>query len=215
LVNGVSITFEHVQSTFKFGYLNPSFINNKDDLTETFTTDNLYNFASYSIIMKNVVILFFALTVSLSALAQTKKEGVHIYNPQANAQADIDAAVAKAKKENKHVLVQVGGNWCIWCIRFHNLLDSVPELKTYLNKNYEMVLLNWSPENKNEAILKKFKYPGRFGFPVFLVLDGDGQLIHTQNSAYLEEGKGHSPKKIMDFLKNWNYAALLPENNKR
>lgn len=164
--------------------------------------------------MKKLIILFFALVVNVSVFAQTKKEAVHIYNPNADAQADINAAVAKAKKEKKHVLVQVGGNWCIWCIRFHHLVDSVPELKDYLNKNYETVMLNWSPENKNEAILKKFSYPGRFGFPVFLVLDGDGKLIHTQNSAYLEEGKGHSPKKILEFLKNWNYGALLPENNK-
>lgn len=164
--------------------------------------------------MKKLIILFFALVVNVSVFAQTKKEAVHIYNPNADAQADINAAVAKAKKEKKHVLVQVGGNWCIWCIRFHDLVDSVPALKDYLNKNYETVMLNWSPENKNEAILKKFSFPGRFGFPVFLVLDGDGKLIHTQNSAYLEEGKGHSPKKILEFLKNWNYGALLPENNK-
>ncbi|MDQ7948563.1 MAG: thioredoxin family protein [Pedobacter sp.] len=164
--------------------------------------------------MKKIIMLAFALTFSSFAFAQTKKEAVHIYNPQANAQADINAAVAKAKAAKKHVFVQVGGNWCIWCIRFHDLVDSVPELKNYLNTNYEVVLLNWSPENKNEAILKKFNYPGRFGFPVFLILDGDGKLIHTQNSAYLEEGKGHSPKKILDFLKNWTYAAMLPEHNK-
>ena len=164
--------------------------------------------------MKKLFPILFLLFLSVTAFSQAKKEAVHIYNPQANAQADINAAVAKAKQSNKHVLVQVGGNWCIWCIRFHDLIDSVPERKTYLNANYETVMLNWSPENKNAEILKKYSYPGRFGFPVFLVLDGTGKLIHTQNSAYLEEGKGHSPKKIMEFLKNWNYAALLPENNK-
>src|SRR3982750_2616518 len=105
-----------------------------------------------------IFVLFLALFINATAFGQTKKEAVHLYNPQANAQADINAAVAKAKKENKHVLVQVGGNWCIWCIRFHDLVDSVPALKEYLHNNYETVMLNYSPENKNEAILKKFKY---------------------------------------------------------
>lgn len=164
--------------------------------------------------MKKLIPMLFVLFIGTAVFAQTKKDPVNIYNPKANAEADINAAVAKSKQTKKHVFIQVGGNWCIWCIRFHDLVDSIPELKNYLHNNYETVLLNWSPENKNEAILKKFNYPGRFGFPVFLILDGDGKLIHTQNSAYLEEGKGHSPKKILEFLKNWTYGAMLPENNK-
>jgi thioredoxin-related protein len=135
---------------------------------------------------------------------------VKIYNPSANAQADIDAAVAKAKKANKHVFVQVGGNWCVWCLRFHQLVNDTPELKQYLNNHFETVLVNYSPENKNEEVLKKLKNPGRFGFPVFLILDGNGEVIHIQNSAYLEQGKGHSVKLITDFLKNWTYSAVNP-----
>ncbi|RZK56384.1 MAG: thioredoxin family protein [Pedobacter sp.] len=164
--------------------------------------------------MKKLIILFSAILLSTASFAQDKKPAVTIYNPKANAQADIDAAVKKAKQEKKHVFIQIGGNWCVWCIRFHDLVNATPDLKSYLNSNYETVLVNWSPENKNEAVLKKLGYPGRFGFPVFLILDGDGKLIHTQNSAYLEEGGGHSVKKVTDFLKNWNYGALLPENNK-
>ena len=165
--------------------------------------------------MKKLALFLFAfVAISISSFAQDAKEAVKIYNPAANAQADLDAAVAKAKKEGKHVFVQVGGNWCSWCIAFHHLVDNTPELKKLLNDNYETVLINYSKENKNEAVLAKLQYPGRFGFPVFLILDGNGKLLHTQNSAYLEEGKGHSVKKVTEFLKNWNVAALKPENNK-
>lgn len=165
--------------------------------------------------MKKLALLLFAfVTISASTFAQETKEAVKIYNPAANAQADLDAAIVKAKKEGKHVFVQVGGNWCSWCIAFHKLVDNTPELKKLLNDNYETVLINYSKENKNEAVLAKLQYPGRFGFPVFLILDGDGKLLHTQNSAYLEEGKGHSVKKVTEFLKSWNVAALKPENNK-
>lgn len=170
--------------------------------------------------MKKLALILLAFTaISTATFAQTaketvKKEAVKIYNPEANAQADIDAAVAKAKKEGKHVFIQVGGNWCSWCIAFHDLVNATPELKKVLDDNYETVLVNYSKENKNEAVLAKLNYPGRFGFPVFLILDGDGKLLHTQNSAYLEEGHGHSVKKVTEFLKNWNVAALKPENNK-
>ena len=169
-----------------------------------------------SIIYKMKRLLFFLIAMSfgLSSFAQTSNEGVKIYNPKANAQADINAAASKAKKENKHVFVQVGGNWCVWCIRFHNLVEETPDLKNYLAANFETVLVNYSPENKNEAVLKKLKNPGRFGFPVFLILDGNGEVIHIQNSAYLEEGKGHSVKLITDFLKNWTYKAVNPTTAK-
>ena len=44
-------------------------------------------------------------------LAYTKE----IYDPSADAMADISRAVTIAKKSNKHVFVKVGGNWCGWC----------------------------------------------------------------------------------------------------
>ncbi|RZL19500.1 MAG: DUF255 domain-containing protein, partial [Pedobacter sp.] len=61
--------------------------------------------------------------------AQQKKETVKIYNPSADARADLDAAIAKAKKDNKQVFVQIGGNWCSWCIAFHHMIDSTAVLK--------------------------------------------------------------------------------------
>ena len=168
-----------------------------------------------------ILVLFSFLTISGVALAQGKKDfqaqsapTVAIYNTKANAKADLDAAAAKAKKAGKHVFVQVGGNWCSWCIAFHKLVDTTPELKDYLNNNYETVLINYSPENKNADVMASLGYPGRFGFPVFVILDANGKMLHIQNSAYLEEGKGHSVKKVMDFLKGWTVAAVKPENNK-
>jgi len=165
--------------------------------------------------MKLSFLLLTLLAISTASFAQTqkteeKKSEIKLYDPAANAKADISAAVSRAKKSQKHVFIQVGGNWCSWCIAFHHLVDNTPELKDYLHKNYEVVLLNYSKENKNEAILASLSHPERFGFPVFVILDGNGKLLHTENSGYLEEGKGHNPKKVMDFLQNWTYAALDP-----
>jgi thioredoxin-related protein len=171
--------------------------------------------------MKLSLILLATLAISTSTFAQTKKakavkevvktkEEVKIYNPGADAKADITAAVAKAKKEKKNVFIQVGGNWCSWCIAFHHLVDNTPALKTYLNDHYEVVLVNYSKENKNDAIMASLGYPGRFGYPVFVILDGDGAILHIQNSGYLEEGKGHSVKKVTEFLQGWTYEAIDP-----
>jgi thioredoxin-related protein len=170
--------------------------------------------------MKTIFILLAAVFISTAAFSQAAKEGVHIYNPEANALADLKAASEKALKENKHVLVQVGGNWCVWCIAFHNLVESTPELKQYIDNNFETVLVNYDTQHKNEAAMKYLGYPGRFGYPVFVVLDGKGKVLHIENSSYLEteeiaaNGKkkvGHDVKKITSFLKGWTVAAVNPE----
>ena len=153
-----------------------------------------------------------------SGFAQEKKTfepvRVNIYNPKADAKADISNAVAKAKKSGKHVFIQVGGNWCGWCISFHKLVEATPDLKKYLNDNYETVLLNFSPENKNADVMANLGYPGRFGYPVFVILNGDGKVLHIQNSAYLEEGERHSVNKVKEFLQGWTAAAITAEANK-
>lgn len=161
--------------------------------------------------MRYLGILVTAILISFSSVAQ-QEEKPHIYNPEANAEQQIKTAVAEAAKENKHVLVQIGGNWCIWCVRFHNLVNSNDTLKQLVNDNYVVVYLNYSKENKNEKMLAKLGYPQRFGFPVFVVLDKKGNRIHTQNSGYLEEGKGHSKGKVAEFLKQWSPSALDPKN---
>ncbi len=40
------------------------------------------------------------------------------YNETENAEAKIAELIKKAKKEHKNVMIQAGGNWCIWCLRF-------------------------------------------------------------------------------------------------
>jgi hypothetical protein len=67
-------------------------------------------------------------------------------------------------------------------------------------------------ENKNKEVFEQYGFAERFGFPVFIILDGDGNRIHTQNSVYLEEGKGYNKTKILNFLNDWTPAALNPKN---
>lgn len=137
-----------------------------------------------------------------------------LYNPAEDADRAIAAAVAEAKASGKHVMIQVGGNWCIWCARFSEFTTADEDIHAYIKNNYVVYHLNYSPENKNKDVLAKYGYPQRFGFPVFLILDGDGKLLHTENSAYLEEGKGYSKLKVIEFLKNWAKAAFDPAQYK-
>ncbi len=149
----------------------------------------------------------------MCAFSQDMKK-FNLYKPEENAEKAIAAAVKEAKKEGKHVFVQAGGNWCVWCARFNDFVTKDLSLDSMIQKNFVVYHLNYSKENYNKDILAKYGYPQRFGFPVFLVLDGKGNLLHTQNSAYLEESKGYSREKVMEFFSHWTTAALDPANYK-
>jgi thioredoxin-related protein len=136
------------------------------------------------------------------------QEPVKIYNPSADAKAELSAAVSQAKTENKQVLIQVGGNWCSWCIRLHAFFQSNARVDSLLKADYVFMLINYSPENKNPELLASLGHPKRFGFPVLLVVDQNGQRIHTQDTGYLELDKGYDPEKVTRFLENWSVSAV-------
>jgi hypothetical protein len=75
--------------------------------------------------------------------------------------------------------------------------------------------VNYSKENKNPKAMQILDYPQRFGFPVLVILDGEGKRIHTQNTLYIEEGRSYNEKEILDFLRAWNREAIDPENYKQ
>lgn len=135
-------------------------------------------------------------------------DSTKLYNPAANVSKDVAAALAKAKKEKKNVLIQVGGNWCVWCYRFNSFILTDSILKKLVSDNFVFYHLNYSPENKNLDYLKKLGYPQRFGFPVLVVLDADGKQLHTQDSGLLEKGNGYDEAKVKSFLRNWAPGAF-------
>ncbi|MET0636487.1 MAG: thioredoxin family protein [Chitinophagaceae bacterium] len=163
--------------------------------------------------MKSFFIAAFLLTSVLSASSQDLKK-FKLYDPAADAAAGIEAAITQARQSGKNVLIQVGGNWCIWCARFVEFVKADKKIDSLQDASYVVYHLNYSPENYNKDLLKKYQYPQRFGFPVFLVLDKNGALLHTQNSAYLEEGKGYSRDKVIDFFRDWSPRALDPATYK-
>lgn len=165
--------------------------------------------------MKKLLFLI-VLFVGINLQAQTSPQKATLYHPEDNAQQKIEEAVSLAQKEHKFVVLQVGGNWCIWCLRFNDFVQNNPTVKKLFNDNFVVYHLNYSKENKNEKTLATLGYPQRFGFPVFVILNEKGERIHTQQSDFLEDGKeGYDEKTVVQVFKNWTPAALNPENYKK
>ena len=97
-----------------------------------------------------------------------------LYNLAANVAQDVVLALQKAKAENKHVLLKIGGYWCVWSYRFDAFVNGDSRLRTALQEDYIAYHLKNCLENKNFAYLQKLGYRHRFDFPVPVVLDAGG-----------------------------------------
>jgi thioredoxin-related protein len=161
---------------------------------------------------KKLLLLISMVLLTVGAVHAT--DSTKLYDPYANVAKDVAAALVKAKKEKKHVLLQIGGNWCVWCYKFNAFVMTDSSLKHLVENNYVVYHLNYSKENKNLDYMKKLGFPQRFGFPVLVVLDADGNRLHTQNSAYLEKDRGYDYDKVKSFFADWAPAALLESRYK-
>ena len=163
---------------------------------------------------QNFFIINLFLFFSVVSISQDMKK-FSLYKPDEKAETEITTAVSEAKKSGKQVLIQIGGNWCIWCARFHEFVTKDAQLDSLMNANYVVYHLNYSKENNNAKLLTKYNFPQRFGFPVFLILDGEGKLLHTQNSWYLEDGKtSYEREKVKSFFTEWSKRSLDPSQYK-
>ena len=148
-----------------------------------------------------IITIFLLLQLAYSA---------EIYNPSADAMADIISAISLAKETDRHVFVKVGGNWCGWCKMYAKFTGADKDIMRVMEDEYVFLLVNWSTENKNPDAMSYLGNPQRFGFPVFVIIDRDGNVLHIQDSALLEMGEGYSKKHVMRFLSAWTVDAVDP-----
>jgi protein disulfide-isomerase len=105
---------------------------------------------------------------------------------------DLPQALAKAKAENKTVLVDfTGSDWCSWCIKLKKEVFQQDAFEEFAKKNLVLVEIDF-PHNKaqsarlqqtNKALAKQYSIEG---FPTVLVFDSQGKQVGKL--GYMEGG---------------------------
>lgn len=175
--------------------------------------------------MRTLALALFIAAATTAADAQGALK--RVYDETIDPMTQIDEALAKASESGKYVVCQVGGNWCPWCLRFADFAEKDTAVSKAIADDFVFIHVNYDPRkasaatttaggaNKTAAMMKRLGNPARFGFPVFVVLDERGNVLHTQDSSFLEEGNGYSEKKVLRFLKNWTPKAVNPTDGNR
>ncbi len=123
------------------------------------------------------------------------------FDPTRDAAKDVAMAVSLAKAQGKHVIVDVGGEWCSWCHLLDGFIAADTDVKAVLDKSYVWVKVNYSPENQNKVVLGQ--WPAAKGYPHLFVLDKQGALVASQNTGELEAGKGYDKTKVLAVLRRF------------
>jgi thiol:disulfide interchange protein len=154
------------------------------------------------LMIRLISLLTLCLTVSAVLASAPPTDKPPIYNESADAKVDVAAAVARAKQENKRVLLDIGANWCGWCYLLHDVFDKDKQVHPIINAEYEVVMIDMGRTGKNSALLATYGIEPK-GYPYLAVLDADNKLVTQQETGALEDGPKHDPAKVAAFLNKW------------
>ncbi|HRI02496.1 MAG TPA: thioredoxin family protein [Pyrinomonadaceae bacterium] len=124
------------------------------------------------------------------------------FDPKRDPKLDLATAILTASKSGKRIILDVGGEWCGWCIHMDKFLFSNKALDKLRKNNFVWIKINMSPENENLAFLSE--YPEIKGYPHLFVLDESGTLLHSQDTVALEKDETYNLAKFTEFLKLWS-----------
>ena len=148
-------------------------------------------------------ILMLSLFLTLSSLASAADGPAYgqWYDPARDPVADFKAAAGDAARQDKLVLMILGGDWCSWCHRLDKFISSRPELDKRLHEQFVVMKVNFSEDNENEAFISAL--PEFLGYPHFFIAGADQTIIGAQNTGLLEDGESYSQEAIEAFLTEW------------
>jgi thioredoxin-related protein len=123
------------------------------------------------------------------------------YDPKRDAAQDLQNAIKEAERTHKHILLEVGGEWCSWCHTLDKFFQANVGLLELREKNFVTVKINFSEQNKNTEVLSR--YPPINGYPHIFFLDSHGKLLQSQDTGLLESGKSYNLERLTTVLNKW------------
>ena len=147
-----------------------------------------------------IPLIILAPKISFSQEVKKPVYNKYLFNPSANAKQELANALAEAKQTHRHVLAVIGGDWSYWSREFWAYIIKHHSWDT----TYELVFINFSPANRNEAILNELKAPRDRGYPILIVLDENGKnLITTDTDDLKHSSKSYDADSLLHFSEKW------------
>jgi thioredoxin-related protein len=136
-------------------------------------------------------------------LPQPAAPNVALYSDPHEAESELKAALARAAKEHKRVILVFGGNWCYDC----HVLDTTFHSKEFaplVDANFVVIHINIGEEgNDNHDVAARFGVALDKGVPSLGVLDPDGTVVYAQKNGEFEATEKIGAADVRAFLEKW------------
>ncbi len=145
-------------------------------------------------------LLFFLLPLNLNASPALPAYS-QSYDPARDPFADGRAAIKLAQESNRRVLIEVGGNWCGWCLQLDKFLNENQQISEQLHRHFVVLKVNVSDTNNNAEFMAGFPKP--LGYPHIYIAETNGQIILSKDTAQLLENARYSVQRFQQFIDKW------------
>ena len=127
-------------------------------------------------------------------------EDVHLpYDESANAEIDLANAIAEANNKNKHILIEMGANWCPDCRTLGRYFQRA-DIKAWLDERFVVVAVDVGEWDKNLEIAERYGNPISEGIPSLVVLDSKGVMQFATLAGELASARKISGDDLIEWL---------------
>jgi hypothetical protein len=137
-------------------------------------------------------------SVQSPAAKSAGSDQVPIFDPKSDGSIQVTAALKRATREHKQVLVEFGTEKCDSCYRLHDLFTKNSALSDTL-KNVVLVSLDFAA---NQKLASQFVQDGRpLNAPVLAILNQDGKVLKYERADEIDDGRKFDLAKVKAFLR--------------
>ncbi len=157
--------------------------------------------------MKKLILpLCFALMAGTATAdnAATRKP----YNENADAKAEVQAALQTAKSEGKAALIVFGGNWCGDC-KVLDMEMHQGDLAKLVNEKLVVVKVDVGRFDKNLDVVNRYGKIIKKGVPSVVLLRADGSVAYQTDGGELADARKMGRDGITTF-----FSAMLEKVKK-
>ena len=141
------------------------------------------------------------------------------FDPDADADAAVDAALARAKAQDKLLLVKMGGNWCPDC-RVLSGMMAVDGIDALLDARFEVVKVDvgrpvadeaggsFAGYEKNRQVAERFGQGDFEGVPTLLIVTPEGEVLNADQPSIFRNARDRDPQDLADYLYRYASADL-------
>jgi thioredoxin-related protein len=120
------------------------------------------------------------------------------YDPSRDPKRDLADSIALAKRDGRHIVLLVGGDWCPWCRKLASFIEDNAAVSALLTRDYVIMKVNVSDETSNTGFLNP--YPAIEAFPHLFLLDAEGKLLQSQETEVFEKSGSYDEAALAAVL---------------